>query len=125
MIFNLNLLHLLLIFGVASCILLALREISGRSMTLLRLFMLPLLAMGMALVFLLFYLASRNPPWMFGAALLFGFLAGGVRRCDAMLTVAFSSLSRRIQIAVVKGTAGSRFRLRRDDAASVGDQRGR
>ena len=79
MVFNLNLLHLLLVFGATGCILLALREIAGRSMSLSRLFMLPLLAMTMALVFLLFFLASHQPPWMFGVALLLGVLAGAAR----------------------------------------------
>jgi hypothetical protein len=79
MLFNLNLLHLLLVLGAAGCVRLALREIRGRSMSLSRLFMLPLLAMVMAFIFLLFFLASQQPVWMFVAALVLGLLAGAAR----------------------------------------------
>jgi len=79
MLFNLNLLHLLLVLGAAGCVRLALREIRGRSMSRSRLFLLPLLAMAMAFVFLLFFLATHQPPWMFVAALVLGLLAGAAR----------------------------------------------
>ena len=42
MLFNINLLHLVLVLGVAGCVRLALREIRGRSMSMTRLFQLPL-----------------------------------------------------------------------------------
>ena len=79
MLFNLNLLHLLLVLGAAGCVWLARREIRGRSMSLKRLFLLPLVAMAMALVFLLFFLAAHQPPWMFVAALVLGLAAGAAR----------------------------------------------
>jgi len=79
MLFNLNLLHLLLVLGAAGCVRLALREIRGRSMSLSRLFLLPVLAMVMAFIFLLFFLATQQPPWMFVGALVLGLLAGALR----------------------------------------------
>src|SRR5439155_19964254 len=55
MFFNLNLLHLLLVLAAAVCVRMALREIRGRSMSPSRLAMLPLVAVGMTFVFLLFF----------------------------------------------------------------------
>jgi hypothetical protein len=95
MLFNLNLLHLLLVLGAAGCVRLALREIRGRSMSRSRLFTLPLLAMAMAFVFLLFFLASHYSPWMFVAALVLGLLAGAAR--GITMTLRFDQMWRLVR----------------------------
>jgi len=95
MLFNLNLLHLLLVLGAAGCVWLARREIRGRSMSLKRLFLLPLLSMAMALVFLLFFLAAHQPPWMFVAALLVGLAAGAAR--GATMALRFDQMWRLVR----------------------------
>ena len=79
MFFNLNLLHLLLVLAAAVCVRMALREIRGRSMSPSRLAMLPLVAVGMTFVFLLFFLSLQRPLWLFGAALLLGVAVGAAR----------------------------------------------
>jgi hypothetical protein len=79
MFLHLNLLHLLLAVAAAGCVLLAVREIAGRSMSLSRLALLPLLASGMAFVFFLFFLSLNRPLWMFLGALLLGVAAGVAR----------------------------------------------
>jgi len=67
------------VLGAAGCVWLARREIRGRSMSLARLFLLPILATAMALVFLLVFLATKQPPWMFVVALVLGLAAGAAR----------------------------------------------
>ena len=79
MIFHLNLLHLVLVAGAMAAVHLALREIRGRAMRRWRLFLLPLVALVLAFILLLFQLAERQPPWMFGAALVLGLVAGAAR----------------------------------------------
>ncbi|MBI3196363.1 MAG: hypothetical protein HYZ40_02400 [Rhodospirillales bacterium] len=86
-ILNLNLLHLVLFLGALASVGLALREIRGRAMRRWQLFTLPLVATLMALILLLFQLAARQPPWMFGAAFALGLAAGAARGAILKLEV--------------------------------------
>ncbi len=95
MLFHLNLLHLILVLAAPVCVLLSLREISGRSMSLTRLALLPLLALGMACVFFLFFLSLERPLWLFLGALLFGLVAGIAR--GATMTLRFDHMWRRVR----------------------------
>lgn len=87
MIFHLNLLHLVLVLGAMAAAHLALREIRGRSMRPWRLFALPAVAIGLALVLVLFQLAARQPAWWFGAAFAASIAAGAVRGATMLLKV--------------------------------------
>ncbi len=87
MIYNLNLLHLVLAGGAIGCVALALQEVRGRPMGPGRLFLLPGLAMLLAAILLLFHLADRQPLWLFGAAFGLGVAAGAVRGATTRLQV--------------------------------------
>jgi hypothetical protein len=78
-IFHLNLLHLVLVVGAVAAVALALREIRGRAMRRWQLVPLPLVALLLAFILLLFQLAARQPPWPFAAALAIGLVAGAAR----------------------------------------------
>jgi hypothetical protein len=79
MIYNLNLLHLLLALATWGCVRFALREIGGRSMSPRRLAILPLLALAMTFAFFLFYLSLHRPLWVFFLVLLLGIAIGAAR----------------------------------------------
>ena len=95
MIFNLNLLHLLLVLAAALSVRFARREIGGRSMSPSRLIMLPLLAIGMTFVFFLFFLSLHQPLWLFFGALLLG-VATGVAR-GVTMTLRFDQMYRLVR----------------------------
>jgi len=86
-IFHLNLLHLVLVLGAMAAVHLALREIRGRSMRPWRLFALPAVAVGLAMILVLFQLAARQPAWWFGAAFALSVAAGAVRGATMLLKV--------------------------------------
>ncbi len=87
MIFHLNLLHLVLFLGAAAAMYLALREIRGRAMRHYRLFLLPAVATLLALILLLFELAARQPPWVFGGPFALGLAVGAARGATMLLEV--------------------------------------
>ena len=58
---HLNLLHLVLALGAAAAVYLALRETRGRVMRPARLGFLPLVAVALAAILLLFQLAAKQP----------------------------------------------------------------
>ncbi len=83
MILHLNLLHLVLFVGAIGSIYFALRETRGGVMRNGRLARLPLVAVLLALILLLFQLAAHQPAWSF--AIPFGLgLAGGALRGATM-----------------------------------------
>jgi hypothetical protein len=85
--FHLNLLHLVLFLGSIAAVILALREIRGRTMRRGHLFLLPMAAMLLALILLLFQLAAKQPPWMLGLPFALGLAAGAVRGATMKLEV--------------------------------------
>lgn len=87
MIFQLNLLHLVLVLGAMVAVHLALREIRGRSMRRWRLFALPAVSIGLAMILVLFELAARQPAWWFGATFVLGWAVGAVRGATMLLKV--------------------------------------
>lgn len=82
-----NLLHLLLLILALPCARYALSEMRHRPLPRGRLAAPALLAMGCALVFLLFHVGSQRPPWMFGAALAVGLAIGVLRGLTLQLQV--------------------------------------
>lgn len=84
---HLNLLHLALALGSVAAVYLALQETRGRVMRPTRLGALPLVAMALALILLLFQLAARQPPWMFALAFAAGLAGGGIRGATMKLQV--------------------------------------
>lgn len=87
MILHLNLLHLVLVVTALAAMHLALKEIRGRAMRRWRLYLLPAVATGTALILLLFQLAARQPQWMLGGAFALGLVAGAVRGATMLLEV--------------------------------------
>jgi len=74
-----NLLHVVLLGFAAMCAYFTLGEMNHRSLRRQRLFAPVLFADACALVFLLFHLGTRQPQWVFGAALAAGLAIGTVR----------------------------------------------
>lgn len=87
MIFHLNLLHLVLVLGAMAAVHLALREIRGRAMRPWRLFALPAVAVGLAMILVLFQLAARQPAWWFGATFAVAATVGAARGATMLLQV--------------------------------------
>ena len=84
---HLNLLHLALALGAVAAVYLALRETRGRVMRHTRLGALPLVAILLALILLLFQLAAKQPAWMFAVPFAAGLAGGGVRGATMKLQV--------------------------------------
>ncbi|MDP1750280.1 MAG: hypothetical protein Q8L22_12540 [Reyranella sp.] len=87
MIFHLNLLHLVLVLSAMAAVYFALRENRGRVMRHRRLFSLPLLAMVVALILLLFQLAAHQPAWTFAVPFGLGLAGGALRGATMKLEV--------------------------------------
>lgn len=84
---HLNLLHLVLALGAAAAVYLALRETRGRVMRPARLGFLPLVAVALAAILLLFQLAAKQPAWMFAVTFAAGLAVGAVRGATMKLQV--------------------------------------
>jgi 4-hydroxybenzoate polyprenyltransferase len=82
-----NLLHLVLLACALPCARYTLSEMRHRPLPRGRLAAPALLAVGCALVFLLFHLGSQRPPWMFAAALVAGLAIGMLRGFTLQLQV--------------------------------------
>jgi hypothetical protein len=87
MILNLNLLHFVLFASALTAMHFALREVRGHAMRRWRLSQLPLTAVLMAAILLLFQLAAHQPLWLFGLPFLLGLAAGAVRGATMLLQV--------------------------------------
>lgn len=79
MIHNLTLVHLLLAAAAGGCIYLSLREVRRRYISIWRLFAPAFLALFVGCVLSLLQFAERQPPWIFGAVLVAGFVVGSAR----------------------------------------------
>lgn len=79
MIFQLNILHGMLVLAAIACAYLALREVRRPYVSEWRLFVPPFLGCAVAFGLVLIQLAANHPPWQFGAALLVGLTAGAAR----------------------------------------------
>ena len=80
---HLNLLHLVLALGAAAAVYLALRETRGRVMRPARLGFLPLVAVALAAILLLFQLAAKQPAWMFAVPFAAGLAGAAVVQTPA------------------------------------------
>ena len=87
MIFHLNLLHLVLVIGAAAAVYFAVRENRGRLMRSTRVYSLPLVALALSLILLLFQLAAREPAWTFAVPFGLGLAAGAWRGLTMKLEV--------------------------------------
>ena len=87
MLFKLNLLHLALVVAAMASVYFAVRELRSRVMRASRLYSLPVTAMVMALILLLFQLAARQPAWIFAATIAAGAAIGAVRGATMKLDV--------------------------------------
>lgn len=79
MIHNLTLVHLLLVGAAGGCIYLSLREVRRRYISTWRLFAPAFLALFAGTILSLLQFAEHQPPWLFGAALVAGFVVGAIR----------------------------------------------
>ncbi|MFO1160433.1 MAG: hypothetical protein U1E60_16460 [Reyranellaceae bacterium] len=95
MIFELNIVHLMLALAAVGCAYLALREVRRPYMSVWRLFVPPFLACGVAFGLVLIQIAADHPSWQFGAALLVGLIAGAAR--GLTMHVQFDAYRPRIQ----------------------------
>ena len=87
MILHLNLLHLVLVLGAIAAVYFAVRENRGRVMRHARVFSLPLVAMVLALILLLFQLAAHQPAWTFAIPFGLGLVGGAWRGLTMKLEV--------------------------------------
>ena len=76
---GLNLLHPVLLACAITCLLFTRGEVRHRPLTLARLWTPPLSSLGVAFVFLVIHLGTRQPAWTFGAAGFTGAIVGLVR----------------------------------------------
>src|SRR5262245_26152222 len=95
MLYQLNLLHLLLAIAALACAYVAQREVRRVHVSQWRLFVPPLLATVVAFGMMLLQLAADQPPWMFGATLLAGLAVGAAR--GFTMHVQFDAYRPRIQ----------------------------
>ncbi len=84
---HLNLLHLVIALGSIAAVFLAFRETRGRVMRPAGFGALPLVAILLASILLLFQLAAKQPAWMFAVPFAVGLVAGGVRGATMKLQV--------------------------------------
>ena len=100
--FGLNLLHLVMLVGVLTCVRLAASDLHSRSVRRSRLAWPAVLALACSAIFLLFHVGLRQPPWIFGLALAVGVLAGVAR--GALVPLEVDHMFERVRLPPVQVT---------------------